>query len=1050
MEEHRQTEKALRLKEGKFESVLRAAPVGIGIVIDRVIQEVNDRFCAMTGYSRDELLHRHVRFLYPTEVEYERVGREKYRQIDEVGSGTVETMLRCKDGAVIDVLLSSTLLNPNDPSGEVTFAALDITERKRAEERLTASEDRLRLAIEAAGLGTWDFDPVTGILNWSVRCKEIFGLSRDAHVDYQTFLDCLHPDDRDRMDESVQQALKHNTGNRYDFEYRVVWPDGTERWIMALARAILGDVNGERQVTRFIGTILDISERKRLEYELRRRNAEIQAVYDHAPFMLCVLDGNRELVFVNRAFATRTCTTPEKAGCQVACGVLGCLTTLDNRRGCGHGSKCDTCSLRHAILDTIETGRAHHNIEHVVSVAQPGDRTDQAWLCSTARIPMEDKPRVLLIFQDITQRRQAEEILLESEERYRSLVRSTMDAVLLGTPDGRILDANEAACRMFGRTEQELIQLERNAIVDISDPRLASALEQRSRTECFRGELMFVRKDGTKFPGEISSTIFTNRHGEPRTSSVLRDITGRKTAEQDLRAAEALFREFSENVDDIFWITTPDFGKFVFINAAYERIWQRSCQSLVEDAWSWFEAVHPEDRQYVSEVLDKNPQEGWMIQFRIILPDGSVRWIKSSAFPIKGKDETVLHMGGIAEDITEEKRMQQEAEYHRQRIIHADKLSALGEVVAGVAHEINNPNSFIMYNIPVLDQTWKLLEPIVLEHAKAHPDWSGSELSLEDLCQGMRGIIHDIRGGSDRINKIVKNLKDFARLEGSGHARPVQVNDVIEKTMMIVRAQLRKHTAKIVTELADDLPEIEGHFNKLEQVVANLLVNAAHAVKGKDDGCILISTRYAERLDAVLVTVEDNGAGIVRDDMNRIFDPFFTTRRNEGGTGLGLSVSHGLIEEHKGRMGALSRPGQGSRFTVFLPVNGKKTLELTPTILCVDDDPVFLGMLRAHFVRVDQCAQGLESPEDVMGYLAEHPEVDIVLSDLLMPNVSGWELLAMVKEKYPLLTFILHSGDPEALNSRPERIPEPDYLLEKPFTMKLLAELVSKIGRQRL
>ncbi len=184
--------------------------------------------------------------------------------------------------------------------------------------------------------------------------------------------------------------------------------------------------------------------------------------------------------------------------------------------------------------------------------------------------------------------------------------------------------------------------------------------------------------------------------------------------------------------------------------------------------------------------------------------------------------------------------------------------------------------------------------------------------------------------------------------------------------------------------------------------------------------------------------------------MDRIFDPFFTTRRSDGGTGLGLSVSYGLIEEHKGTIGVLSKPGVGSRFTVFLPVDCNKKLELKPAILYVDDDSVFLELLQMHFIRVHQCAEGLQSSEDVMAYLAEHPEVDIVFSDLMMPNVNGWDLLAMVKEKFPLLTIILYSGDLLALKARREHVPPPDYLIEKPFTMKLLTEIISKIGRQRL
>jgi PAS domain S-box-containing protein len=675
--------------------------------------------------------------------------------------------------------------------------------------------------------------------------------------------------------------------------------------------------------------------------------------------------------------------------------------------------------------------------------------------------PMSMSPQTFSVLRSFAARAAAEierqgieKSLMESEELFRSIVESTSDCVVVWDKNCNHLYANQAAIDHVSTTRDKVIGKNiREALGHLPDfMQLWMKRVERTFEEgrSFRFEDEAPVGDRMVYSESVLSPVKGTDGRVIAVGAVYRDITDRKRAEDDLRAAEQLFMEFAENAGAIFWISTPDFGKILYINAAYEQILQRSRESIMEDAWSWLESVHPEDRPQVSEAMSSSSERGWTLEFRIIRPDESVRWMRNWAFPLRGTNGTILRMGGIAEDITEEKRTQQEAEYRRQQFIHADKLSALGEVVAGVAHEINNPNSFITYNIPLLDQTWKILEPIVLGHALAHPEWSGSELSLDELCQDMRGIIQDIQGGSDRINRIVKNLKDFARMEESGHARPVQVNEVVEKTMTIVGAQLRKHAVKIAIELAEDLPEIKGHFNKLEQVVANLLVNAAHAVKGREDGRILVTTRYVERLDAVLVTIEDNGSGITRDAMDRLFDPFFTTRRSDGGTGLGLSVSHGLIEEHKGTIGVLSRPGVGSRFTVFLPVDGNRKLELNPTILYVDDDLVFLGMLRTRFIRVKQCAEGLRSSEDVMAYLAEHPEVDIVFSDLMMPNVNGWELLASVKEEYPLLTFVLYSGDSMALKARPEHVPEPDYMLEKPFSMKLLSEIVSRIGRQRL
>jgi CheY-like chemotaxis protein len=315
----------------------------------------------------------------------------------------------------------------------------------------------------------------------------------------------------------------------------------------------------------------------------------------------------------------------------------------------------------------------------------------------------------------------------------------------------------------------------------------------------------------------------------------------------------------------------------------------------------------------------------------------------------------------------------------------------------------------------------------------------------------MKETIHAIKTGSERINNVVTNLKDFARADESAYLKPVQVNQVIEKTMTIVGAQVRRSVANLEMTLACDLPEIQGHFQRLEQVVANLVINAVDAISNKDQGRISIVTRYLDRLRSVLIEVEDNGCGMEPQIVSQLFEPFFTTRREIGGTGLGLSVSYGLVQDHNGRIGVLSRPGQGSRFTVFLPVDSETKLEIRPTLLCVDDDKSFLDNIKMSFVEVeDRYLEVTSNPESVLPYLEEHPEVDMVLSDVLMPGVNGWELLEKIKTRFPLVAVILFSGSMEELKSKPGSEVKPDSLLQKPFQMKKLLEIINTIGRQRL
>jgi len=395
-----------------------------------------------------------------------------------------------------------------------------------------------------------------------------------------------------------------------------------------------------------------------------------------------------------------------------------------------------------------------------------------------------------------------------------------------------------------------------------------------------------------------------------------------------------------------------------------------------------------------------------------------------------------------------EQKRRRDAEYRLKQSIQADRLAALGEVVAGVAHEINNPNSFITYNVPMLKEIWDSLEPVIRDHAAQHPAFLGKPIQPDEMIQDMNDVIESIRIGSERISKVVVNLKDFARLDESPEFKPIDINEVIEKTLTIVGAQLRRSADRVETHLDENLPEIQGHFGKIEQVLANLLTNASHALPQKRGSIISLSTRYVKRLKSVIVAVEDNGNGIPAETLHRIFEPFYTTRRSTGGTGLGLSISHGIVEEHGGILGVLSKPGMGACFSLFLPETPDVKLELEPTILCVDDEKAFPEIIRSYFAKAKPApAEVMTNPEKVVAHLMEHPEIDMVISDIRMPHLNGWELLDRIKERFPLISVILYSGHPEELENSGSCTAKPDGLIQKPFELNHLARQIEKIGR---
>lgn len=644
------------------------------------------------------------------------------------------------------------------------------------------------------------------------------------------------------------------------------------------------------------------------------------------------------------------------------------------------------------------------------------------------------------IARDITRRKNTEEALKESEERYRTLFESASDAIFIHNINGEIMEVNQAACNLLGYCKEELLKLT-SMNIDIPDSpvRLSQSIDQLKQDRHLFRETSHIRKDGTLVPIELSCQLI-NYRGKEAVISIARDITKRKEAEAMLKFERQRLYTVLENLPAIVYLQAPDYS-IRFSNKNFLNIFGESgskkCYEILQQL-----SKPCKNCPNATVLRTKQPLE--------------YEWSRSNGqtyrmyvYPFTDADGSQLVLR-LAIDITNEKKLRRESEYHLHQIVQADRLASLGEVVAGVAHEINNPNTFITYNIPLLDETWKVFEPVLKEYGIAHPEFTRGNLSFDELCIDMQEIIQAIKIGSERINRVVTSLKDFARLDESVHAVPVQVNDVIKNTLTIVGAQVRKNVSKINIELADNLPLIPGHFQKLEQVVANILVNAANAIPVKDKGVITVTTKLIDHLNSVIIAIEDNGIGMEKHIIDRIFDPFYTTRRDSGGTGLGLSVSFALIKEHNGKIGVLSHPGKGSRFCIFLPKDKNVKLNLQPSILFIDDDLHFSRIIETTFLRVEKkLFDSTSDPMTVESYLEEHPEVDIVLSDIMMPKMNGWEILKMIRRRFPLISVILFSGYEAFMEDKPDGL-EPDYFLNKPFRIEEMVNIVNHITRQVL
>lgn len=290
--------------------------------------------------------------------------------------------------------------------------------------------------------------------------------------------------------------------------------------------------------------------------------------------------------------------------------------------------------------------------------------------------------------------------------------------------------------------------------------------------------------------------------------------------------------------------------------------------------------------------------------------DGSSWRIRG--IPLYAAAGKLINVLMIASDISREVALQQEA-------ARSSHLASLGELSAGVAHEINNPNGLILMNLSLLKDVFRDALPVLEAHAAGNPRFALAGLEFGRLKEEVPFLLSEMHDGARRIKRIVEELKEFARGAHADQDERFDLNVSIRKAVRMVTFIIQKYTDYFNDDLADALPVVQGNSQRLEQVIINLLINACQALRSKKEG-VRIRTELAPCRELVRIVVEDDGIGIDPDHIPHLTDPFFTTRRNSGGTGLGLSVSARIIKEHRGRMEFFSLPGEGTRVVVELPV----------------------------------------------------------------------------------------------------------------------------------
>jgi signal transduction histidine kinase len=279
-----------------------------------------------------------------------------------------------------------------------------------------------------------------------------------------------------------------------------------------------------------------------------------------------------------------------------------------------------------------------------------------------------------------------------------------------------------------------------------------------------------------------------------------------------------------------------------------------------------------------------------------------------------------------ARDITEKKKIEAQAKMHQEQLMQADKMSSLGTLVSGVAHEINNPISSVMLNIQVFDKFWRAVRPVLDNYHELNKDLEIGTMSYPQIRERIPKLLQFSEEGVERVKRIVGDLKDFSGHKPSDLRETVNLNEVVEKAMGLISSLTKKATSDLRITYSENLPTLQGNSQRLGQVVINLVVNGCQALEDNSKG-LHHTTGYLEESEEIFFEVKDFGKGIPPQELSRIKDPFYTTKRVSNGTGLGLSISDTIVRNHGGWLDFKSEPGKGTTATILLPRYGNDEIQ---------------------------------------------------------------------------------------------------------------------------
>jgi PAS domain S-box-containing protein len=655
-----------------------------------------------------------------------------------------------------------------------------------------------------------------------------------------------------------------------------------------------------------------------------------------------------------------------------------------------------------------------------------------------ADIRCQGRDLIQLAIRDIAERKEMEEQLKKTKEFLEDVIETIGDGLLLCDENGQVLSVNSALENMYGYSREELVGQHVSVLAMKGDEELRRKALKNAAELFEKGnashESIFKRKDGKLVEAECNSSMIRNKDGNYIAGvSIFRDVSERKKVEREIRKGKDFLENLFRTSADAIMVTDPK-GEITMVNDAIEGMVGYSRDELVGEQSSIFIPPDKEIRSKIVRDLKKFFKEEKECGYESVWQkkDGQHLSVEINRSLLKDKDGQIIGGVNFIRDVTEKKKVES-------MLLQSEKLKSLGELAGGVAHDFNNVLAAILGRVQLLKM-------------KINPPLEGQKnrKSVDDLKKGLEIIEKASLDGAETVRRI----QEFSRRRADDQEfREVDINELIENALEFTRVRWKDDTESkgikvdIIKELSS-LSPIAGSASELREVFTNFINNAMDAMP--EGGQIKIKT--FKKGNHIFIKLEDTGIGIPKDIRDRIFDPFFTTKGPQS-TGLGMSVSYGIINRHRGIIGLSSTEGKGTTFTIKLPITSEKTREekIKPLtgkrdkarILVVEDEGGVRELLKDILIdgghEVETVSRGSEGVK-----MLKKKDFDLVFTDLGMPGMSGWQVAEASKRINRNTPVALITGWEIRLESSELKERGVDLIVNKPFKVKQILKLVQE------